>query len=175
MKYCLMFVLGLLVFVGCQKKSVEKAKVQLLSYKSAIPYVYSGELDPASAADVEGSAISKAQLLSQDVALQELQAKYDEYAFVFAYAWAKALAEKNQSPVEVSINSQKTSGRKLLSYLKNKALSFRIKFKCNSWKKSRVQVLRKLLVRLFLGKSLQLQTSSIQNSMTRSFNRECKG
>lgn len=96
----LIVIASLLVLNSCSKS---KDKVQILSYESPIQFTYKDLEDNEQAAMVVGSAVSWAQLLSQDVALQELQEKYNRKAYAVTYAWAKSLAEASKGPVTVEL------------------------------------------------------------------------
>lgn len=92
--------------VQCTKK-VEAPKVKYLNFDSPVRYVYKDLKDFNTAANVEGTPVSRDQLLSQEPALQELQEKYNESLYVFVYAWGKMLADKKAEAVEVTLfNSQ---------------------------------------------------------------------
>lgn len=97
----LLLCLILSVTFACTKKSGSDKKVKFLPFDSPIQYVYEKIDDKEQAALVKDSPVSWAQLLSQDLALQELQGKYDKSKLVFSYAWAKALNEKSGQPVKL--------------------------------------------------------------------------
>ncbi len=98
MSFFSFIIVSLLIVTGCTKKSTEKASQdQTLNYKSKISYVYDSQLGLDAAAMLEGEVISWSQLLSQDVALQELQTSYQNKALATAYGWAAQL-DSSQEP-----------------------------------------------------------------------------
>lgn len=107
MKIYLALLTVLCLGLSCSKKTGDKevAKSNLLDYKSEIPYAYKPFTDPEHAARVNDQPILFSQLLGQDVALRELQSSYDSQALVFAYAWAKMLAEKKAGVIDLKLLS----------------------------------------------------------------------
>lgn len=97
------FLCSVLLFVtACTKDKGAKSLKNRVSVTGPIPYVYEKGSEPKQAAMVKTTPVSWEQLLSQDVAIQELQSRYDQSRLVFAYAWAKSLAEKKGSAVTLS-------------------------------------------------------------------------
>jgi hypothetical protein len=85
---CLCFV------VSCNKNSnSQQAKVKYLNYQSPIKYQYGQIADKTQVAMVADTPVSWEQLMSQDVALKELQDTYNEKAVAFAYAWANSMLD----------------------------------------------------------------------------------
>lgn len=101
----LIVIASLFVLNSCSKSA--KDKDQLLSYESPIQFKYKPIEDKEQAAMVSGSAVSWSQLLSQDVALQELQEKYNRKILATAYAWGKTIAGETKGPITVEVFSLK--------------------------------------------------------------------
>lgn len=97
MKFIVKACLILTFLNACTKNSEsQKAKQNsFINYKSAIQYEFKETQDPDQAAMVEETPVSWSQLLSNDVALQELQTTYDHKGLVYAYAWALSLGDEN--------------------------------------------------------------------------------
>jgi hypothetical protein len=74
-----------------QKKEV------LIPFASAITYKYEAMKDKTHASMVLGDPVTWDQLLSNDVALQELQQNYYKDGVAFAYAWAAKLTKEGES------------------------------------------------------------------------------
>jgi len=89
----LLFVLS--IAVSCTKNKTESAKPseKFVKYSSAVKYKFEKIKDMSQAAIVDETGVSWSQLLSNDVALQELQTTYYNRGLGFAYAWAQMLGE----------------------------------------------------------------------------------
>ena len=103
-KIGILFFLSLFVF-SCTKKDVKKAPtVKLVKYKSVIPYTFKKIDNADAAAMVDQVEVPWSQLLSGDVALQDLQNRYDQQALAFAFAWATSLKKSDSETLKVFIN-----------------------------------------------------------------------
>ena len=88
----LLFCSALVFSFSCTKKGGQVAENKYLSFDSPVRYIYENLSDQTQAALVEETPVSWSQLMSQDLAMQELQSTYENSKLAFAYAWAKEKA-----------------------------------------------------------------------------------
>lgn len=114
MKSILLFCLALFVFSACTNESNNEKSVELIAYDSPIRYQFKKLDDPEAAAMVEETPVSWSQLLSNDVALQELQNQLNHKAMAFAYSWAKNMGSQNDSELTVYIAKPEAETKDIL-------------------------------------------------------------
>lgn len=113
MKSFLFFCATLLVFSACTKSNPKDATVYV-EYDSPIQYKFSKLEDPDAAAMVQDTPVSWSQLLSNDVALQELQNQVNHRGLAFAYAWAKNFDGQGSGPLTVFMEQPKLEIQQIL-------------------------------------------------------------
>ena len=109
-KFWILVFASLFVF-ACTKEEKKQAaapKVDLVAYKSKIPYLYKKARNDQAAALLQGAEVPWSQLLTGDVALQELQQRFDEQASAFAYAWAQGMAGDASSTLNIYTEKPKS-------------------------------------------------------------------
>jgi hypothetical protein len=105
---------------ACTKNDATKNK-NFLSYQSPIQFVSEKIEDKDQVAMIKDSPVSWSQLMSQDLALQELQEKYDTSRLVFSYLYAESQLE--QSEGDLTIQFAGPVPEKLKDFFKKNNLS----------------------------------------------------